>query len=76
MKTIEKTIEIALDFEKKSMGKMSTSDRVSASREAKSIVLSINEFYKKTKDPSLMNIMKLITRKKQKIDQRLKFRFT
>ncbi len=76
MKAIEKTIEKALDFEKKSMGKMSISDRVSASREAKSIVLSINEFYKKTKDPSLMNIMKLVTRKKQKIDQRLKFRFT
>ncbi|WP_296312056.1 hypothetical protein [Winogradskyella sp. UBA3174] len=76
MKTIEKTVEKALDFEKRSMGKMSTSDRVSASREAKSIVLSINEIYKKTKDPSLMDIMKLITRKKQKIDQRLKFRFT
>jgi hypothetical protein len=76
MKAIEMTIEKALDFEKKSMGKMSTSDRVSASREAKSIVLSINEIYKKTKDPSLMNIMKLVTKKKQKIDQRLKFRFT
>jgi len=75
-KTTEKTIEKALDFEKKRMGRMSTSDRVSASREAKSIVLSINEIYKKTKDPSLMHIMKLVTRKKQKIDQRLKFRFT
>jgi hypothetical protein len=75
-KTIEKTIEKALDFEKRNMGKMSISDRVSASREAKSIVLGINEFYKKTKDPSLMNIMKLITRKKQKIDERLKFRYT
>lgn len=76
MKTVEKTVENALDWEKKRMGKMSISDRVSASREAKSIVLSINEFYKKSKDPSLMAIMKLITRKKQKIDQRLKFRLT
>jgi hypothetical protein len=76
MKTIEKTIENALDWEKKRLGKMSISDRVSASREAKSIVLSINEFYKKSKDHSLMAIMKLITRKKQKIDQRLKFRLT
>ena len=76
MKTVEKTVENALDWEKKRLGKMSISDRVSASREAKSIVLSINEFYKKSKDPSLMAIMKLITRKKQKIDQRLKFRLT
>jgi hypothetical protein len=75
MTTIEKTIKKAFDFEKRSMGKMSLSDRVSASREAKAIVLSINEFYKKTKDPSLMNIMKLITRKKRKIDERLKFKY-
>lgn len=76
MNTIEKTIEIALDFEKKSMAKMSTSDRVSASKEAKSIVLSINEFYKKTKDPSLMDIMKLVTTKKKKIDKRLKYSYS
>jgi hypothetical protein len=76
MITIEKIIKNAFDFEKRSMGKMTLSDRISASREAKAIVLSINEFYKKTKDPSLMTIMKLITRKKQKIDERLKFRYT
>jgi hypothetical protein len=66
-------IEKALEFEKRSMANMSTSDRVSASREAKSIVLSINEIYKKTKDTSLMDIMKLITKKKKKIDKRLQF---
>jgi|TARA_B110000967_G_C18402508_1_gene325262 hypothetical protein len=76
MIAIEKIIKNASDFEKRSMGKMTLSDRISASREAKAIVLSINEFYKKTKDPSLMTIMKLITRKKQKIDERLKFRYT
>ncbi len=76
MIAIEKIIKNASDFEKRSIGKMTLSDRISASREAKAIVLSINEFYKKTKDPSLMTIMKLITRKKQKIDERLKFRYT
>ena len=76
MITIEKIIKNALDFEKRSMGKMTLSDRISASREAKAIVLSINEFYKKTNDPFLMTTMKLITRKKQKIDERLKFRYT
>ncbi|MFT4678610.1 MAG: hypothetical protein ACI84C_002266 [Flavobacteriales bacterium] len=75
-KTTEETIEDALDFEKKSMGKMSASDRVSASREAKALVLRINEIYKKTQDPSLMDLMKLVTKKKQKIDKRLNYRST
>jgi len=65
-------IKRAFEFEKRSMSNMSTSDRVSASREAKSLVLTINEIYKKTKDPSLMDIMKRITKKKHKIDKRLK----
>ncbi|WP_035085883.1 hypothetical protein [Aquimarina latercula] len=66
----------ARDFQKRSMSNMSTSDRVSASREAKLLVLSINEIYKKSKDPYLMDIMKLITEKKRKIDKRLKGRLS
>ncbi|WP_025740636.1 hypothetical protein [Aquimarina pacifica] len=65
-------IKKAFEFEKRSMGNMSISDRVSASREAKSLVLGINKIYKKTKDPSLMDIMKRITKKKHRIDKRLK----
>lgn len=67
-----KLIEKALEFEKRSMARMTTSDRVLASREAKAIVLAINTIYKKTKDPKLMDIMKLVTIKKRKIDKRLK----
>lgn len=67
-----KLIEKALEFEKRTMARMSTSDRIKASREAKSIVLAINNIYKKTKDPYLMSIMKLVTVKKRKIDKRLK----
>ena len=67
-----KLIEKALEFEKRSMARLSTSDRILASREAKSIVLGINAIYKKTKDPYLMQIMKLVTVKKRKIDKRLK----
>lgn len=67
-----KLIEQALEFEKRSMARMSTSDRVMASREAKSIVLAVNEIYKKTKEPYLMKVMKLVTVKKRKIDKRLK----
>lgn len=67
-------IKQALDFEKAKMSHMSTSDRVVASREAKRLVLAINEIYKKTKDAKLMDIMKRITVKKKKIEVRLKGR--
>lgn len=65
-------IEKALEFINRKTPNMSTSDRVSASREAKSLVLGLNEIYKKSKDPKLMDIMKLITAKKRKIEKRLK----
>ncbi|AXT52356.1 hypothetical protein [Aquimarina sp. BL5] len=64
----------AREFHQRSMSNMSTSDRVSASREAKSLVLSINEIYKRSKDPDLMSLMKMITEKKRKIDKRLRGR--
>ena len=60
------------EFNKRPMSHMSTSDRVKASREAKELVLAINEIYKKTKDSKLMEVMKKITVKKKKIDKRIK----
>lgn len=65
-------INQALAFEEANMRNMSTSDRVVASREAKRLVLALNEVYKRTKDASLMDIMKRITAKKRKIESRLK----
>lgn len=59
-------------FEKMKMSHMSTSDRVQASREAKKLILAINEIYKKTRDANLMNLMKRLTDKKRKIEKRLK----
>ncbi len=61
-------------FENAKMSHMSTSDRVVASREAKRLILAINEIYKKTKDPTLMDVMKRLTLKKKRIDIRLKGR--
>ncbi len=58
-------------FENAKMSHMSTSDRVVASREAKRLVLAINEIYKKTKDSSLMDVMKRLTVKKKRIEIRL-----
>lgn len=65
-------VKRALEFEGMKMSNMSTSDRVEASREAKSLILALNEVYKDTKDSKLMDIMKLLTVKKQKIEKRLK----
>lgn len=60
------------EFEARSLSHMSTSDRVAASREAKELILSINEIYKQTKDSGLMEVMKKLTVKKRKIEKRLK----
>lgn len=61
-------------FEKTKMSNMSNSDRVTASREAKRLVLAINQIYKKTKEATLMDVMKRLTIKKKIIDIRLKGR--
>ncbi len=68
---MELLINQALEFEQAKMSHMSTSDRVVASREAKRLILAINEVYKTNKDNSLMDIMKRLTAKKKRIDVRL-----
>ncbi|MET6989957.1 hypothetical protein [Sediminicola arcticus] len=67
-------LQEAAVFEKAKMSHMTTSDRVTASREAKRLVLAINEIYKKTKETNLMDVMKRLTVKKKRIDIRLKGR--
>nr|WP_299387522.1 hypothetical protein [Allomuricauda sp.] len=62
----------AKEFIGRTLSHMSTSDRVAASREAKALILSINEIYKETKDSDLMDVMKALTEKKRKIEKRLK----
>ena len=68
----EDLLQLATEFENRKLSHMSTSDRVAASREAKSLILSINEIYKQTKDANLMDVMKRLTEKKKKIEKRLK----
>ncbi|NQY06174.1 MAG: hypothetical protein HRT68_08330 [Flavobacteriaceae bacterium] len=67
-------IQEAVDFEKNHKAFKTRNDKIIASKKAKSIILSINEVYKKTKDQSLMDIMKRITVIKQKMEKRLKGR--
>lgn len=69
-----KTIEKALEFENRKFTFKTTSDRIVAAREAKDLILEVNELYKKEKDAKLMDIMKRLTVIKQKIEKRLKGR--
>ncbi|AXG70617.1 hypothetical protein KORDIASMS9_02858 [Kordia sp. SMS9] len=50
----------------------SRSDKITASREAKRLILSLNEIYKQKKDPAIMEIMKRLTVLKRKYEKRLK----
>ena len=68
------TIEKALEFENRKFSFKTTSDRIIAAREAKDIILEVNELYKKEKDAKLMDLMKRLTVIKQKIEKRLKGR--
>jgi hypothetical protein len=67
-----KLIEKALEFEVRKKRFPTTSDRIMAAREAKDLILSLNEIYKESKDDKIMDIMKRLTLIKQKIERRLK----
>jgi len=71
-----KIIEEAQEFLNTKMSNLTTSDRVQLSRDAKRIILAINNIYKENKDPKLMELMKELTVKKKRIDVRLKGRPT
>jgi hypothetical protein len=65
-------LDRALEFEQQKTSFKTTNDRIVASREAKELILGLNELYKKKKDDNLMDIMKRLTLIKRKIEKRLK----
>ena len=67
-------VKEALEFEQRKFSFKTTSDRIVASREAKRLILGVNELYKESQDPTLMDLMKRLTVIKQKIEKRLKGR--
>ena len=67
-------LEKALEFENRKFSFKTTSDRILAAREAKDIILDLNELYKEKKDAKIMDLMKRLTLIKQKIEKRLKGR--
>ena len=64
----------ALEFENSKFRLSSTNDRILVSRKVKSLILGINEIYKKSKDPHLMDTMKRLTVIKRKAEKRLQLR--
>ncbi|APG65501.1 MULTISPECIES: hypothetical protein [Tenacibaculum] len=75
-KNRKKLVEQALDFEVNYKSFRTRNEKIIAARTAKEIVLSINEIYKKTKEDTLMDVMKRITVIKRKLELRLKGRLT
>ncbi|MGC1204795.1 MAG: hypothetical protein WA839_07905 [Flavobacteriaceae bacterium] len=67
-------IDKALAFEQRKHTFKTTSERIESSREVKDLILSLNDVYKKEKDPKIMDLMKRLTVIKQKIEKRLKGR--
>lgn len=68
-------INEALEFEQRKLKSLSTSDRVEISRQAKALILGLNEIYKRKKDEKIMDIMKRLTTIKRKVEKRLKGQF-
>lgn len=69
-------VEKALEFEQRKISLKTTNERIIASKEVKSLILGINEIYKETKNPDLMDLMKRLTVIKKKVDKRLNFKVT
>ena len=65
-------IQKAEEFTTRKTSFKTMSERILASREARQLVLDLNEIYKKGHDPRIMELMKRITVVKQKIEKRLK----
>ena len=67
-------LDRAVEFENRKFSFKTSSDRIVAAREAKEIIIAVNEVYKQKKDAKLMDLMKRLTVIKQKIEKRLKGR--
>jgi len=66
-------VEKALEFEQRKLSLKSTTERILASREVKSLILGVNEIYKENKDPELMDLMKRLTVIKKHVEKRLRY---
>ena len=66
------TIQEALTFEENIKTYKNCNERIQASLKSKELILVLNEYYKKSTDKQLMDIMKRLTLVKLKFESRLK----
>ncbi len=69
-------VKKGLEFEQRKISLKTTNERIIASKEVKALILGINELYKQTKNPELMDLMKRLTLIKRKVEKRLNFKIT
>lgn len=74
--TKEQIIKEALFFEENYKSFKTRNDKIKASKKAKEIILEMNNFYKESKEATLMDIMKRLTVIKKKLELRLKGRLS
>ena len=67
-------IRKATEFEERKHTFKNTSDRIMASKEAKELIVKLNDIYKLGHDPRIMDLMKRLTSVKQHIEICLKGR--
>ena len=73
---ISELLEEAKFLEENYKSYKTRNEKIIASKKAKEIVLGINEVYKETKEQELMDVMKIISAIKIKLEKRLKGRLT
>lgn len=64
-------VKRAKEFQNVSLKSLTRNEKIEISREAKELILGLNEIYKKTKDSSLLDIMKNLTAVKKQAEKRL-----
>jgi hypothetical protein len=74
--TIEELLQEATLLEENQKNFKSRNEKIIASKKAKDLILGINEYYKISKDQKLMDVMKIITAIKIKLEKRLKGRLS
>jgi hypothetical protein len=72
----EDLLKKAKEFDEGHTSLKSRNEKIIAAKEAKQLVLDMNEIYKVTKEVEIMDMMKRITVIKQKLEKRLKGRLT
>lgn len=70
--TMDQLLQEATTFKQKKIPRASRDAQIETAHKARNLVLEINKFYKESKDPELMSMMKDLSTIKQKIERKIK----